>query len=436
VAVNPACQSGSNMMRALYSLLLYLLTPLVLLRLAWRGLRAPAYWRRWPERFAWLPVFAAVPRIWIHAVSVGETQAALPLVQALQARYPGHRILITTTTPTGSQRVRALFGDRVEHVYLPYDLPGAVRRFLDAVQPDIALVMETELWPNLFRACARHGIPLLVMNARLSERSCRGYGRFAALTRATLADVTHLAAQGERDAQRFIGLGAPAERVSVCGSIKFDLYLPASLREEAEVLRRAFGVERPVWIAASTHEGEDEQVLEAFRRMRAADAHPNALLVLVPRHPERFATVAELCRAEGHSLVQRSSGSPCTAVTDVYLGDTMGELPMLMAATDLVFMGGSLVRTGGHNMLEAAALGLPVVFGPHVFNFEEIAERLLEAGAARQVRDAGELAAVVADWLADANARHRTGERGRVFVEQNRGARERMLALIEPHLSA
>ena len=245
------------MMRAGYSLLLYLLTPLVLLRLAWRGLRAPAYWQRWSERFAWRPAFAPAPRIWIHAVSVGETQAALPLVQALLERHPDHHVLVTTTTPTGSARVRALFGERVEHVYLPYDLPGAVRRFLDAARPRIALVMETELWPNLFRACARREVPLLLLNARLSERSFRRYRRFAALSRETLTDIAHLAAQGERDARRFLALGMPAERLSVCGSIKFDLHLPPSLREEAEVLRRAFGVERPVWIAASTHEGEE-----------------------------------------------------------------------------------------------------------------------------------------------------------------------------------
>ena len=423
------------MMRLLYSLLLYLLTPLVLLRLAWRGIRAPAYWRRWSERFAWLPAQEAVPRIWIHAVSVGETQAALPLVQALRERHPDYRLLITTTTPTGSARVRALFGDGVEHVYLPYDLPGAARRFLATFQPALALIMETELWPNLFHACRRRDIPLLVLNARLSERSWRGYRRVAALARATLVDITWLAAQGEADARRFVSLGADPTRVRVCGSIKFDLHLPASLREEAEVLRRAFGVERPVWIAASTHEGEDEQVLEAFRRLRAADAHPHALLMLVPRHPERFPAVANLCRAAGHTLVTRSSGDPCGPDTDIYLGDTMGELPMLMAAADVVFMGGSLVPTGGHNMLEAAALGLPVVFGPHVFNFDEISARLVAAGAARQVRDAAELAAVITQWLADANARHETGVRGRAFVEENRGARERLLALIEPLLS-
>ncbi len=420
------------MMRALYSLLLYLLTPLVLLRLVWRGVRAPAYWRRWGERFAWLPAYQAVPRIWVHAVSVGETQAALPLVQALRERHPGHRLLITTTTPTGSGRVLALFGDSVEHVYLPYDLPGATRRFLATFQPSIALIMETELWPNLFRACRRRDIPLLLLNARLSERSLRGYQRVAALSRSTLADISWLAAQGEADARRFLALGAAPERVSVCGSIKFDLHLPPSLREQAAVLRRDFGVERPVWIAASTHEGEDEQVLASFRQVRAV--HADALLVLVPRHPERFASVAGLCRREGFALVLRSSGQPCGPTTDVFLGDSMGELPLLMAACDLVFMGGSLVPTGGHNMLEPAALGLPVVFGPHVFNFEEISARLLKAGAARQVHDAGELAAVVCDWLADANVRHETGERGRVFVEQNRGARECLLEVIEPLL--
>ncbi len=421
------------MMRVLYSILLYLLTPVVLLRLAYRGIRAPAYWQRWPERFGWLPAFMPVPRIWIHAVSVGETQAAQPLVQALRERYPTHRILLTTTTPTGSERVRALFGDTVEHVYLPYDLPGAVSRFLAAVQPDIALIMETELWPNLFRGCARRRIPLLVMNARLSQRSFVGYQRFRGLVRSTLHDVTRLAVQGPKDAQRFLALGAGAQRVSVCGSIKFDLYLPPSLREQAAVLRRDFGVDRPVWIAASTHEGEDALVLDAFRQIRAQ--FPDALLVLVPRHPERFTSVANLCRSQGFNLVLRSEMRPCPADMDVFLGDTMGELPVLMAAADLVFMGGSLVNTGGHNMLEPAALGLPVVFGPHVFNFEEISERLLEADAARQVQDVCELAGVVVDWLRDANVRHEVGERGRAFVEQNRGARERMLELIEPLLN-
>ncbi len=421
-------------MRALYSLLLYALTPLVLLRLAYRGLQAPAYWRRWPERFGWISALPAQPRIWIHAVSVGETQAALPLVQTLRERYPNHALLITTTTPTGSRRVRDLFGPEVEHVYLPYDLPGAVARFLVASKPSIALVMETELWPNLFRACALRGIPVLVMNARLSERSCVGYQRVAGLTASTLADVTHLAVQGEPDAERFRRLGAAPETISVCGSIKFELEQPPSIREQAAVLRREFGVERPVWIAASTHEGEDSKVLDAFDQLRAL--LPDALLVLVPRHPERFTSVAQLCRGRGYALVARTDGAACTPSTQVFIGDTMGELPLFFAASDVAFMGGSLVEVGGHNLLEPAALGLPVVFGPHVFNFEEISERLLEAGAAKQVRDAVQLAATVADWLRDANVRYEVGQRGRAFVEQNRGARERMLELIAPLLNA
>lgn len=421
-------------MRALYSLLLYALTPVVVLRLAYRGLKAPAYWRRWSERFGWMPALVERPRIWIHAVSVGETQAALPLVQSLRERYPDHSVLITTTTPTGSQRVRELFGPEVEHVYLPYDLPGAVRRFLDASSPCIALIMETELWPNLFRGCASRRIPLLVMNARLSARSCAGYERLAGLTASTLADITHLAVQGEQDAKRFRHLGAAAAAIAVCGSIKFELQQPPSIKEQAAVLRRDFGVERPVWIAASTHEGEDTQVLDAFDQLRVL--LPDALLVLVPRHPERFAAVAQLCRGRGYDVVQRTEGQACAPDTQVFIGDTMGELPLFFAACDVAFMGGSLVETGGHNMLEPAALGVPVVFGPHVFNFEEISARLLETGAAKQVSDAAQLAATVSDWLQDANARYEAGQRGSAFVERNRGARERMLGLIEPLLDS
>lgn len=418
-------------MRVLYSLLLYLLTPLILLRLYWRGRKAPGYRQRWAERFGRIPAPPG-PCLWVHAVSLGETRAALPLIRALLERHPDSPLLVTTTTPTGSRQVREALGGRVHHVYAPYDLPGAVARFLDRTRPRLALIMETELWPNLFAACRRRGVPVVVANARLSERSARGYRRLGRLSRRLLARTTVIAAQAEADARRFRELGAP--RVTVTGNLKYDLALPDGLPEQGRALRRQLGRERPVWIAASTHQGEDESVLDAFTRLR--QARPRALLVLVPRHPERFDAVAELCRRRGWTVARRSRGEPCTPATAVYLGDTLGELLLLFAAADLAFVGGSLVPVGGHNVLEPAALGLPVLFGPQMFNFTEAGRRLLEAGAARQVAGATELAAAAAELLADAERRAAMGRAGRAVVEANRGALAALLAVVEEVLAA
>ncbi|GAB6043976.1 lipid IV(A) 3-deoxy-D-manno-octulosonic acid transferase [Endothiovibrio diazotrophicus] len=415
-------------MRALYSLILYLMTPLVVLRLLWRGLRARGYWERWPERFGWPARPARPGAVWIHAVSVGEAQAAAPMIRALRERHPQLPILVTTTTPTGAARVVALFGDRVEHRYAPYDLPGVVRRYLGRVEPRLLVVMETELWPNLFHHCHQRGVPVVVANARLSVRSARGYARIGHFTRRVLADVSLIAAQGRADAARFHALGADEGRLRVTGTIKFDARVPPSLHEQAEVTRRELGVDRPVWIAASTHEGEEAAVLEAFERV--LETVPDALLVLVPRHPERFARVEQLAR-QRFVTVTRSSGEPCAAETRVYLGDTMGELPMLFAAADLAFVGGSLVEVGGHNVLEPAAVGVPVLFGPHMHNFAQVSQQLLEAGGARRVADREALAEWVVLWLQDANARHAAGERGAHMVAANRGALEALLGLLD-----
>lgn len=419
-------------MRILYSLLLYLLTPLVLARLLWRSRANPGYRRRWGERFALYPAFAPGPRIWLHAVSVGETIAAAPLLRRLRERHPDHALLVTTTTPTGSAQLRRLFGEEVEHIYLPYDLPGAVRRFLDKTRPRIAVFMETELWPNLFAACAARGVPVVVANARLSARSARGYARLGRLTRATLACVRRVAAQGREDAQRFQRLGAP--QVECVGNLKYDLDVPASAREAGGALREALGCDRSVWIAASTHAGEEEQVLAAHAALRSR--LPDAALILVPRHPERFEAVAQLCERAGWRLVRRSRGRAPDRDTDVLLGDTMGELMLFFAAADLAFVGGSLVPVGGHNPLEPAALGLPVLTGPHTFHFAEVFPRLLEAGAALEVGDAGELAEAAARLLADAPERSRRGEAARAVVEANRGAVGRVAAIIERELAA
>lgn len=414
-------------MRILYTFCFYLLLPVVLFRLWWKGRRSPGYRARLAERFGLFPA-PAPGGIWVHAVSLGETIAALPLIKALQERYPNQPLTVTTTTPTGSQRVRAALGDSVCHVYAPYDLPDCLSRFLDRVRPRLLIVMETELWPNTLRACAARGIPTLLANARLSARSARGYARFPALTGPMLDCLSLVAAQHGDDAGRFVGLGMPETRVRVTGSIKFDLSVAEDLPARAQALRATWGSGRPVVIAASTHRGEDEQVLAAFATIRSRQ--PDALLLLVPRHPERFDEVAALIRGQGLSCVRRSEGGACGPATAVFLGDTMGELMLFYAAADVAFVGGSLVGVGGHNLLEPAALGVPALTGPHYFNFADITRSLIAAGGVREVADADALAEAVLAWLGNAEARQAAGASARAVVAQNRGALARLLALI------
>lgn len=420
------------MILRLYSLLLYLALPLVLLRLLWRSRRAPAYRRRWGERLGFYGDQPLDAGLWIHAVSVGETQAAAPLIKHFLDHHPGLGVMVTTTTPTGSERLRGLFEERVRHVYLPYDLPAILQPFLDRVRPRLVVIMETEIWPNLLAVCERRGIPVILANARLSARSARGYARLGSFARATFARLSLVAAQAEADAQRFIDLGVPGERVQVTGSIKFDLRQPASLEDGAEAIRRLWGSDRPVWVAGSTHEGEEEILLAVHRQVLRQ--HPRALLVLVPRHPERFDRVASLAARQGLTPVRRSTGAACGPADAVFLGDTMGELPVLMAAADAAFIGGSLVPLGGHNLLEAAAAGVPVAIGPHAFNFAQITRLLVEEGAAVQVADGDELAQLLIAWLGDATTRARIGEQGRRVVALNRGALGRLIALVEAQL--
>ncbi len=419
-------------MRYLYTALLYLTTPLILARLYWRSRKDPDYRRRWAERFGLFPPLPAGGCLWLHAVSVGETRAALPLLRALQARYPNLPLLVTTTTPTGSRQVRQTLGDTVFHVYTPYDLPDVIRRFLRRTCPRLAVIMETELWPNLLHGCRTAGVPVIVANARLSERSARRYGKLPGLTAQMLADTTLIATQTEADAGRFRALGAP--QVQVMGNLKYDLTLPAGLPEQGRELRRRLGEQRPVLIAASTHPGEDELVLDALASLRRE--HPDLLLILVPRHPERFNDVAELCRRRGLAVVRRREQQPCPSSTPVFLGDTMGELLLFYAAADIAFVGGSLVPTGGHNVLEPALLGLPVLFGPHMFNFMEASQRLLEAGAAWRVADAAELAATAGQLLAAPNQARAAGQQGGAVVAANRGALAVLLRSIDEILAA
>ncbi|MEJ2609722.1 MAG: lipid IV(A) 3-deoxy-D-manno-octulosonic acid transferase [Candidatus Thiodiazotropha sp.] len=420
-------------MRYLYTLLLLLLVPFYFLRIFWRGFKAPAYRERWLERFGVFDSSLKPGGIWIHAVSVGEVQAIAQLVGRLLDQHPTLSLLITTTTPTGADRVKALFGSEVEHRYAPVDLPWVVQRFLRVYQPRLLILIETEIWPNLIYYAKQEGVPTLLANARMSVRSARGYHRMARLTRETLRNLTQIAPHGEADAERFQTLGARPEQLEVMGSIKFDIHLPGSLLERVDVMRREWGGQRPVWIAASTHEGEDEMILRAHSQVRRAIG--DALLVLVPRHPERFDQVAQLIEAFGFQLTRRSQQLPCKEDIGVFLGDTMGELPLFLGASDVAFIGGSLVPHGGHNILEAAAQGVAVVFGPHMFNFSGISELFLQQQAAVQVDSVETLVRQITLWLGSASERSRVGEAGRVLVEKNRGALDRLTHLVNQLLN-
>ncbi|MFV9681699.1 lipid IV(A) 3-deoxy-D-manno-octulosonic acid transferase [Pseudomonas sp. NY15367] len=418
------------MNRLLYTLLLHLALPLIALRLALRARKAPAYVRRINERFS-LGLPAMKPGgIWVHAVSVGESIAAAPMIRALQARYPELPVTVTCMTPTGSERIQALFGDSVQHCYLPYDLPWAAARFLNRAQPRLAVVMETELWPNHIHQCAKRGIPVAVANARLSERSAHGYARFAKLTAPMLAELSLIAVQTEAEAQRFLTLGARPKRVEVTGSIKFDLKIDAELPQRAAELRRQWQAEqRPVWIAASTHTGEDEIILAAHRQL--LKSRPDALLILVPRHPERFNSVHDLCLSQELTTRRRSTGEAVQPGDQVLLGDTMGELLFLYALADIAFVGGSLVANGGHNLLEPAALGKPVLSGPHLFNFLEIAAQLRDAGALSEVENAEQLADKITTLLGEPGEMQRMSQAGLSVLKANQGALERLLESLQ-----
>lgn len=421
-------------MRPLYLVLTWLLTPYLLLHLYWRSLSSPGYRQRIGERFGYGPARLGQPSIWVHAVSVGEVQAAAALVRSLLDRYPGRPLVLTTMTPTGSERARALFGDRVVHSYLPYDLAGAVRRFFTWARPQLAIIMETELWPNLYHESGRRGVPLVLASARVSPRSVGRYRRLLSLFRETLSHGIVIAAQTEADAERFRALGASPERTHVTGNIKFDFRLPEDVLTLGGEFRARHAPGRPVWIAASTHAGEEGAVLAAHQAVLAR--RPDALLLWVPRHPERFPAVAAQLERAGLPFVTRSSGAACAPATQVFLGDSMGELTTFYAAADLAFVGGSLVPIGGHNLLEPAALGVPAVTGPHNENAADIAALLMEAGATQRLGGEAELAPAVLRLLDDAGERRRRAEAGLATVARSRGALQRLLALLDPLLQA
>ena len=411
---------------SLYRLALLLAAPLIPLRLLWRGRRERGYGQHWGERLAFSR-FPQTSALWIHAVSVGEMRAAQPLVAALRAAHPDTPLLLTCMTPTGRATAESLYGDFAHIVYLPYDYAWLVRRFLRHTRPRVGILMETELWPNLIHAAARESVALVLANARLSARSARGYARLPALTRACLARVNVVAAQSEADAERLRALGAGFTQV--VGNLKFDISPPADQLELGEAWRRRWG-QRPVLLAASTREGEEAPLLRAFAEMAPADV----LLVLVPRHPQRFDEVAGLVEAAGLSYQRRSdiNGAELNPHTRVLLGDSLGELFAYYAACDVAFVGGSLMPLGGQNLIEAASVGRPVLLGPHTFNFEEATRLAIEAGAALRVNDADALLDSALKLLNDASARTSMGEAGLAFAARHRGAAGRIAALIAP----
>lgn len=411
--------------RFFYAVLWYLATPLLLLRLLWRARRQREYLQHVKERFGFYDGAAAVgPLLWVHAVSVGETRAAEPLISALQQRYPQHRILLTHMTPTGRETGTALFGDRVTRCYLAYDYPGAVARFLDRFRPVMGVLMETEVWPNLIHAAASRDMPLYLVNARLSERSLRGYQSTGALARDAMRGLRAIAAQSQGDALRLQTLGA--ERVSVTGNLKFDLEVPASQVAQGKALRQSAGA-RPVLLAASTREGEETLLLDAAQRAGLCDV----LLVIVPRHPQRFDEVAALIAARGLRLQRRSAGDVLAADTAVLLGDSMGEMFMYYAACDVVLMGGSFLPYGAHSLIEPCALGRPVIIGPSTYNFAEAAEAAVAAGAAMRVNDLADAVTLALQLATDPLRAQRMGEAGLAFTAAHRGATQRVLALLD-----
>jgi 3-deoxy-D-manno-octulosonic-acid transferase len=420
-------------MSAVYTALFYLLTPFILLRLLWRGIKAPAYRQRWNERFGFYNQTYLQNVIWFHAVSVGEAEALFPLLRVLLARHPGLNLLITTTTPTGSARVQAVFGSKAEHVYLPYDMPFVIRRFLAAFKPRLSVIMETEIWPNLYAECGRQRIPLLVINARLSEKSARGYRKIPSLIHPALANVNLIAAQTADDAERFVGIGAKPESVKVMGNMKFDIEIAEETLAQGRELKATVFGGRFVWILASTHKSEEAPFLDLYPEIRAKI--PDLLLVIVPRHPERFSEVKNLCQERRLNVVMRTSGNPCSAETDVYIADTMGELKMLYAASDAAFIGGSMVPVGGHNLLEAAAAGVPVMFGPYMANFKEIAAGVLAHKAALQCRTQEEIADAIHSLYVDPERRAELASRARTFLQKNRGAIQAIAETIESALA-
>ena len=413
--------------RLLYSLLIYLAMPFLLLHLFWPRRGKPGYGKHWAELLGWIPSsHRNQAPLWIHTVSVGESLAAIPLIRAIKSTYPELPLLVTTTTPTGAEQIAKL-GDLVEHRYAPLDYPHVIRRFLKRVQPRGLLIMETELWPNWLAACGARQLPVVVMNARLSERSCQRYQKIQGIFSAMSQHISAVLCQTREDEARFRRLGLPRQQLQVTGSLKFDIQLDEALISAGQALKQQLAP-RPIWIAASTHHGEDEQVLAAHRQV--LEQLPEALLILVPRHPQRFDQVARLCTGEGWEIARRSLQQPVATQTQIYLADTMGEMPLLFQAADVAFMGGSLVPVGGHNLLEPASLGKPTLIGPHYFNFSDVTRQLHDKNGCRIIADSHELALSLQELLQNESLSQQMGMQAFDVVHANQGAKDKTLAAV------
>lgn len=415
-------------MRRLYSFLFYCITPLVILRLWWRSFKNPAYRQRIFERFGFYTQTYAQNVIWFHAVSVGECEALFPLIRLIQTRQPQLPILITTTTPTGSARVQAVLGNSVQHVYLPYDLPDVIARFLKAFKPKMAVIVETEIWANLYHACAAKQIPLYLINARLSEKSVRGYQKIPSLVIPTLNTITKIATQTETDKTRFIEIGANPDKVENLGNIKFDITIEKEIFAQAKNLKTRLFPNRFVFIAASTHDGEESLLFDAYKNLKKHI--PECLLAIAPRHPERFSVVENLAKNADLSVVTRTSQQFCDNQTDVFLIDTLGELKLFYATADIAFVGGSFAPIGGHNVLEPAAVGIPVLFGLEMHNFAFIAKKILAANAAIQCENVADLENKILELYNQPELRNTLQHNAKNFVFQNQGATERIYNLL------
>lgn len=417
-------------MRYLYTIIFYLLLPFILFRLWIKNRKNPAALKFWHERLAIGLRPVPVGGIWLHAVSVGESIAAIPLIKGLQQRYPNIPIVITGETVGGAERIHTGLGNSIAQLYSPYDIPLILRKFFSTLKPRLLILMETELWPNLLAECRKNKVPVILANARLSNRSARGYRRIFSVTQEMLSSINLVIAQAQADANRFIELGLPRERMQVTGSIKFDLELPAHLALQSKQLRELWGGKsRPIWIAASTHEGEEVQILDALAIVRKKIA--DVLLVSVPRHVDRVSRLETLYQNQGYKVIKRSEAKPCTESTDIFIGDTMGELLIFYAASDIAFVGGSLVERGGQNPLEPAAVGLPILTGPYTFNFAFITEKLKQRGIEIQVNNAQEMAEQVIALLSNPQKRQEIGAEAKKFVEENKGSLAKHLDLIE-----
>ena len=420
----------------LYRVLLNLAIPIGLIGLFIKGFRNSAYWFRWTERFGFVgeSVLSGGPYdLWVHAVSVGEARAAAPLIKSLKDTSPEARILVTTTTPTGSAMVDMLLSDTVAHCYFPYDLRWAMQRFIKSIRPKTALIMETKIWPNMIEVTKNHGSKLIYTNVRLSEKSYRGYAKFPNFVQKILSRIDLFAVQGVADRKHLQLLGVASENIVETGSIKFDVNVAPSLRESAEVLRRRLGQDRLIWIAGSTREGEESSILAAYKELKLK--FPSLLLILVPRHPERFDYMARKIQRRDLVCVRRTEDLPeLSDDIDVYLGDTMGELSLMYACSDVAFVGGSLVPLGGQNILEPCALGVPVVFGPHMFNFPDISKWTIKEGAGRMVENTDDLVEKVSELLANPSLRDEIGGKGMRFIDAHRGALDKNIELLKPHI--